>query len=315
MAEARNLAPADESTSGRFKTGGWFLVVIPGVIWGSSFLYVAEALKIVGPYGIAFSQIAIGFLTLSFFREARRPVASSAWVGIAGLGLIWFALRFSLFCFAQQLRVSSALTGMLNGSAPLFVVLVAAILAKQLPAARIMWGIFVGMVGTVLVALPSYREGRDTAVGILFVLLACFFHGAALSIARPLQQRYGALPVVWRALGIATLFTSVLGITDLSRARWEVVPAACLVALGALNTGIAFALLTIATGRVGVTRASAATFFVPPVALMLGVLVRHERVAWLSVAGALVCLMGAWMIRPRTLRSQAVSETVSARSY
>jgi drug/metabolite transporter (DMT)-like permease len=48
---------------------------------------------------------------------------------------------------------------------------------------------------------------------------------------------------------------------------------------------------------VGATKASATTFLIPPVALLLGVLVRGESVAGLSVMGGVVCLGGAWLMR------------------
>jgi drug/metabolite transporter (DMT)-like permease len=48
---------------------------------------------------------------------------------------------------------------------------------------------------------------------------------------------------------------------------------------------------------VGATKASATAFLIPPVALLLGVLVRGEHVATLSVFGGVVCLAGAWLMR------------------
>jgi hypothetical protein len=34
------------------------------------------------------------------------------------------------------------------------------------------------------------------------------------------------------------------------------------------------------------------------VSLLLGVLIRNERVSAISIAGAGICLLGAWLIRP-----------------
>ena len=70
-----------------------------------------------------------------------------------------------------------------------------------------------------------------------------------------------------------------------------------MLALGGLGTGAAFVITTIASGRLGATRASAAAYLIPPVALLLGVLVRGEHVAGLSVLGGGVCLAGAWLMR------------------
>nr|MCU0648709.1 DMT family transporter [Gemmatimonadaceae bacterium] len=64
-----------------------------------------------------------------------------------------------------------------------------------------------------------------------------------------------------------------------------------------LGTGVAYVAMAAATARVGPTRASATTFLIPGVALVLGVLVRDERVAWASVIGAAVCVLGAWLMR------------------
>ena len=110
----------------------WALLVVPGVIWGASFLFIAEGLEAVAPNGVTFSRIAIGFLTLSLFPSARRPVARADWAGTAALGVLWLAFPLSMFPFAEQ-HVSSALTGMLNGATPLFVAAVASLIAHQLP--------------------------------------------------------------------------------------------------------------------------------------------------------------------------------------
>ena len=64
----------------------------------------------------------------------------------------------------------------------------------------------------------------------------------------------------------------------------------------------------------GATTAAATTFLMPVVALALGVVVRHEHVAGLSIFGAAVCLAGAGLIRQarvaaeRTLRAAARAE-------
>jgi drug/metabolite transporter (DMT)-like permease len=93
-------------------------------------------------------------------------------------------------------------------------------------------------------------------------------------------------------------------------AQWKSSPLLSLLALGAFGTGIAFVLMAMAAGRVGATRASAAAFLMPPVALVLGVVVRGEHVSPLSIIGSAVCVAGAWIIRPQQSGSTSKSAAV-----
>ncbi|HEV8241824.1 MAG TPA: DMT family transporter [Thermoanaerobaculia bacterium] len=280
----------------RLRAADMLLLFTPGTIWGASFLFIAEGLTAVGPFGVAFLRIAVGCCTLLLLPAARRPLPPSAWPAVARLGVVWFALPLSLLPLAEQ-RVSSALTGMLNGAVPIFAAAAGALLTRKLPSRRMAGGLGVGLAGALLVALPTVREGRSSAAGVLLVLGSIVAYGFAVHLAKPLQQRHGALPIICRALGVAALLTAPLGLRDVAHARWSPAPLLCLVALGALGTGVAFVILATAAGRLGATRASATAFVIPGVALALGVLVRGETVASLAVLGALLSLAGVALLR------------------
>ena len=127
------LNPLDEHPS-RTPAGDWLLLVVPGLIWGASFLFIAEGLRAIGPNGVTFVRILIGFATLACLPAARRAVPRDR-LGRASrlLSVVWMAFPLSMFPFAEQ-RVSSALTGMLNGAKPLFTAIVAAFLARRAPS-------------------------------------------------------------------------------------------------------------------------------------------------------------------------------------
>lgn len=292
MAKTKYIRSSPESSA----AGDWLLLIVPGVIWGASFLFIAEGMHSVGPNGVTFARILIGFATISLFPAARKRVVRSDWVGILGLGVLWLAFPLSMFPFAEQ-HVSSALTGMLNGANPLFTAIVAAALARRAPVRPVLASVAVGMAGAVLMALPTIGEGHSSAAGVAMIMAALISYGFALNIARPLQQRNGALPVIWRAQMVALVLTAPLGLPDVIAARWRPGPVAALIALGALGTGVAHAVMSVAAGRLGATRASATTFLISAVALVLGVVVRRERVALLSIVGSIVCVSGAWLMR------------------
>jgi drug/metabolite transporter (DMT)-like permease len=277
-------------------TSGWLLLLIPGLIWGASFLFIAEGLRSVGPNGVSFLRIAVGFATLAWFPAARTTVAREDWGPVGWLGVLWFAFPLTMFPFAEQ-RVSSAMTGMLNGATPLFATLVASYVLKRAPSRGVAIGLAVGMAGTVLIALPAMHEGQSSMIGVGMILLALVSYGFALSIAGSLQQKYGSAPVIWRAQGVAVLFTAPLGLRDLSQAHWTLGPLLSLLALGIFGTAIAYVVMGLAVAHFGASRASSTTFLIPVVALMLGVVVRNETVAVVSLIGCFVCLTGAWLMK------------------
>jgi drug/metabolite transporter (DMT)-like permease len=259
---------------------------------------------------VTFTRILVGFLTLALFPGSRRAIRREDWLGTALVGVLWMAFPLSMFPYAER-HVSSALTGMLNGAVPLFIAIVASGIARRWPSRGIALGLAVGLAGGVLMGLPALGQGRSTVNGVLLILAALVSYGFALNIARPVQQRNGALPVIWRAQAVALVLTAPLGLPELLRARWSPGPLFSLLALGALGTGVAYVLTVMAAGRVGATKASATAFLIPPVALLLGVLVRGEHVAALSVLGGVVCLVGAWLMRRAQLEHGSVPKSAA----
>jgi drug/metabolite transporter (DMT)-like permease len=294
----------------------WIYVVVPGVIWGASFLFIAEGLQAVAPMGVTFFRIAVGFLTLSLVPAARRPIARDDRWKTAALGILWLAFPLSMFPFAEQ-HVSSALAGMLNGATPILATIVACALTRSIPPPRTVAGLAVGLFGAGLIAWPSLSLDRTgdaaQAIGVAMIVSALVSYAFAYSLARPLQQRNGALPVIWRAQAVGLLLTAPFGLPAVLRGQWTAVSLGSLLALGALGTGVAYVMLAVAAGRLDATRASANNYIIPAVSLLLGVAIRHEQVSAVSVAGAAVCLTGAWLITPvaATVRLKANTAYVS----
>lgn len=270
----------------------WTRLAVPGLLWGTSFFFIAEALDAFSPALITPLRILLGFVTLGLFPQARRSVPRSVMGRVALLGLIWMALPLSMFPFAEE-RVSSSVTGMLNGVTPLFVAVVAAVIHRTMPSRQLQVGLLVGLVGVVMISLPTLGEGSSSGWGVAMIMLALVCYGFALNLAVPLQQRYGAIPVMWRAQGFALVFTAPLGVFGLTESQFAWHSLFAMIGLGVFGTAIAYVVMADNAGRFSSTRASASTYLIPVVALALGVLVRDEPVALLAVIGSAVALVGA----------------------
>jgi drug/metabolite transporter (DMT)-like permease len=286
-------APAGDAT-----LADWVRIVVPGFIWGASFLFIAEGLESFPPTLITPMRLAFGFATLGAFGASRRRIPRADLRRVAVLAVVWMAFPLSMFPFAEE-RVSSGVTGMLNGATPIFVAAVAAFIARRPPPRHHAVGLAVGSAGVVLIALPTLGEGSSSAVGVGLILLALASYGVALNLAVPLIQRHGSLPVMWRAQAVALVLTTPFALPHLDEVAFRWWPLVAIALLGVLGTAVAYAFAAGNAARLGSTRASITTYLIPVVAVALGALVRGERVALLALCGCAVTLLGAWLVGRR----------------
>ncbi|MBP1632283.1 MAG: family transporter, partial [Acidobacteria bacterium] len=69
--------------------------------------------------------------------------------------------------------------------------------------------------------------------------------------------------------------------------------------LGVLGSGVAFVASTNLGARAGPTRGAIPIYFLPVVAMALGMAVRHERVGPAAIAGVALVIVGAWLASRR----------------
>ncbi|HQZ35331.1 MAG TPA: DMT family transporter [Ilumatobacteraceae bacterium] len=288
-------AAAATPAQSKMSVADWGLLALPGLVWGTSFYFIAEGLDAFPAAMITPMRVGFGALTLGLFPAARRVnIARRDMRKILLLGVIWMAIPLSIFPFAEE-RVSSSVTGMLNGATPLFIAVVAAFMARRLPPRQQMVGVAVGFAGVVLIAVASGTSGNNSWFGIGLIFVALVFYGISLNIAVPLQQKYGSLPVLWRAQMIAFAIVTPFAIPSVGDIEFKWGPFLAVVALGVFGTALAFVVMASNAGRVGSTRASVSVYIVPVVSLLLGALVRHETVAALAVVGCGVAVSGAYL--------------------
>lgn len=283
-----------------FGPAEWGLLAAIALVWGSSFVLIDLALGSFRPGVIAAGRVLLGAVALALVPAARRPVATEDLGRVAFLGLIWMGIPLSLFPIAQQ-WIDSSVAGMLNGAMPLAAAAWSALLLRRIPRRLQLIGLVVGFAGVVAISWPQVQGSEASFQGTLLVLLAITMYGLAANIAVPLQQKYGALPVLLRAQSAALIVVIPFGLSDLTGSTWSWAAAAAMVPLGALGTGLAYVLMATLVGRVGGPRGSIAIYFVPLVAMALGVLLLRETIPAPALFGIVLVLGGAWMTSRREL--------------
>ncbi len=268
-------------------------------MWGSSFLFIAEGIETLHPTVVTLLRLVFGAAALGVIPQARKPLPREAWPRTVLLAVFWMAAPLLLFPIAEQ-WIASSLAGMVNGATPLFAAFVAALVVRRGPPGRQLLGLLVGFAGVVAVSWPGLRGADADILGTILVLLATASYGVALNIAVPLQRRYGALPVLWKAQLFALVMIAPVGLPGFGASTFSWTSVLAVAALGVFGTALAFVGMTMLVGRVGAARGSITIYFLPVVAILLGVAFRDEPLFPISLVGTALILAGAGLASRRS---------------
>lgn len=283
------------------------MVLLVGSIWGSSFLFIAIGLDALAPPVIAFLRIFLGTLALLLFPRARRPIDREDLRHVALLGVVWMGVPFLLIPIAQQ-WVASAVAGMLNGAVPVFSAVIASVLSRTLPGKAQSFGLLSGFVGVAFISVSTSDGLGANLVGVALLIVSYVMFGLAANIAVPLQQRYGALPVILRAQVVALVLLLPFALAGIGGSMWSWPSIAAMFPLGFLSTGVAFAAMATLVGRTGAYRGTIGTYLIPVVAMVLGVVFRDEVIGGLAVLGTGLVVLGAWLASRREIAHRGMGE-------
>jgi len=295
------LSATESDNDGNFAPQDWALFFGISLIWGASFLLMAEALEGFTPGMVTLGRVGFGALVtwimrLTLRRGARIDPADRG--SVALLGVVWIAVPFTLFPLAQQ-WVNSAVTGLLNGATPVFVALVSILFLKVAPKGVQLGGLLLGLVGVVLISLGSASEGASQAKGVLLVVLATACYGFALNMASPLQAKYGGIVLMSSALAVAAVPVLPYSLFNLNDNEWQTSSFLALATVGCIGTGLAYWIMATLVGRVGSLRASFITYLIPVVSLVLGIAFRGDSVSALALIGTPITIVGAFLASRR----------------
>jgi drug/metabolite transporter (DMT)-like permease len=284
---------------GAYTTRDWLLLATVALVFGSSFLLIEVGLRSLAPTVITLSRLLLGAATLALFPRARavrfRPDDARR---VALVGVIWMGVPLMLFPLAQR-SIDSSVAGMVNGAMPLLTVVWTVLLAGTMPARRQALGLLLGFLGIVAVSLPEVPLGglgsRESLLGLLLALAAAAMYGLSAVLVAPLQQRYGSAPVLLRAQLVALVIVTPFAASGLTRSTFTWPSVLAMVPLGVLGTALAFIAVATLIGNVGAPRGAVSIYFVPVVAIVLGIVFLGERVHPLAFLGTGLVIAGAWL--------------------
>jgi drug/metabolite transporter (DMT)-like permease len=281
-------------------------------IWGSSFVFI----KVLGRHWtavwVAFGRVSVGAITLAVLvalRGERFPTDRRLWLHCVVAAVLFNAVPFTLFAFGEQ-HTSSIVAGLWNSTTPLWVMVVLlAAFPEERPTRGRVVGISVGFVGAIVLLGPW----RGLPSGALIGQLACAGAAACYGLGFPYTRRYLAgrkeSGVVLSACQLTAAVLVLAPFLVLSRSPTAAIGFdgwGSLLALGALGSGVAYALNYAVVRARGSAVASTVTYLIPVFSTVLGVTVLGETPRWNQPLGALVLLFGIAVSEGRLTGSYSV---------
>jgi drug/metabolite transporter (DMT)-like permease len=288
----------------------WIMFGILSLIWGSSFLLIKVGLEQLDAFSLVAIRLtlgAAGFVGMLVLLRKHIPRDPRTLLGLTFVGVTNTALPFVLITWAET-SIDSGLAGVLNGTTPLFTFIIAHLF---LPDDRLTRGKFAGlMAGFVGVAILASRSidpaHASPLAGQLAMLAASFCYGFSLVFIRRNLRHVDTMMVGGYTLSVGaittvllTLFT-VRPLPDLTALRPDV--ALAMLAIGLVNTFIAYIIFYQLLATWGATRTSLVTYAVPPVSLLLGALVRREPMDITLLIGAALIIGGVALANLQSIR-------------
>jgi drug/metabolite transporter (DMT)-like permease len=262
-------------------------------------MFIKVELEALDPLEVALARVAFGAATLLLvlaIRRERLPRDRTVWRDLFIVALFYNSIPFSLFAFGEQ-HASSIVAAIGNATAAIWTVVFAMALLPDERATRTrVSGVLIGFVGVLVLLGPWHGLGGPSLLGTLLCLGPGVCYGLAFAYTRRhLSGR--PEPVTSLAAGQVLLATLQLALvtpffssapSHISLKVWG-----CILALGALGTGLAYVLSYDIIGRAGATTASLVTYVVPLFATFFGVVLLSEGLTWNEPVGALVIIAGA----------------------
>ena len=276
------------------KIVNYFQILLTSALWGSSFLMMKYALEELDPFQISFYRIFIGmvFINLLNIKKVNIPLSQHKYLAL--VGTLWMALPFFLFAKAEE-TISSSLAGLINGSTPIFISLIAYIVFKEKISNIQKIYLITGFLGIYLVSFGFNNFLLDLNLGAFLALLASISYGFAANIVQPLIKNYGSLNTLKIALRYGALFSLIALLPSSSLVLPTVeISLFPMLLLGIGSSGIAFLSFYKLIDDVGAVAGSITVYIIPIFSVIFGYIFLEEYTSTIQMVGIFIVIISAY---------------------
>ncbi|HMJ29004.1 MAG TPA: DMT family transporter [Xanthobacteraceae bacterium] len=281
--------------------------VLSSAIGGTSVGATRYLVGTLDPLAIGSFRFGIGFVLLLPVALLRGNwPARRDWLGVAALGLLFFAL-FPMLFNASLIFTTAARGALALSTLPLLTMLVGAALGSEPLTGRKTTGVLVAMLGVALALLSGLTSAPPGAWRGDLLMIAAALCMAFYSIwSKPFIRRSGPIAFTTLAMGVGAACLIAISwfrgsfapVSEFAMPQWLAA-----VYLGAFGAALTFYLWAFALERTTATRVAISVTVNPISASLVGAALLHEPLSWNLIAGVATVFIGIWIATTVAIRS------------
>nr|GMC98962.1 WAT1-related protein At3g02690, chloroplastic-like [Ipomoea batatas] len=286
----------------------WALLVSPFFFWGTAMVAMKQVLPKTGPFFVSAFRLIPAGLILIFFAASRGrkfPSGIAAWLSIAVFALV-DAACFQGFLAQGLERTSAGLGSVIIDSQPLTVSILAALLFGESIGFIGAAGLVLGVIGLLLLEVPVLvlEDGEFSfwGSGEWWMLLAAQCMAVGTVMVRWVSKYCDPIMATgWHMVigGLPLVAISLLNHDPALNGSFVELTSTDLLALlytSVFGSAISYGVYFYNATRGSLTKLSSLTFLTPMFASIFGFVYLGETFTPVQMAGALVTLVGIYMV-------------------
>ena len=277
------------------------LLLILGVIWGSSFFNIKISSYSYEPFTLALGRVvfaSIPLIILCFYKKIKIKAFSKDWKSYALIGGCNIVIPFSLIAIGTS-KVDSFLAAMLMSTTPMTGSILAHIFTKDEKITFLKSvGIMTGFSGVIFLFLDNLVINDANFSYALIILIGSTFYSIGgiltLKIKKNGNENVTTSTIIWSVI-------LLLPLSLLLERPWELSPnlmsTLSLIYLGVVATGVAWLLRFKILTENGIVFQTQVAYIIPIIGVIFGYFIMDEIITWKILVSLFLIILGIYIVK------------------
>jgi drug/metabolite transporter (DMT)-like permease len=286
-------------------------VSIATLIYGVTFTVAKDVMPLyIKPYGLILLRVSgatVVFWFLGLFikqQKIEKPDYKKIFLAA------FFGVGLNMLTFFKGLSLTTPISAsVMMVTSPILVLLFSSILLKEKLIKRKIIGVFVGLIGTVILIVygnTSDSISSNTTLGNFLVFINAASYGLYLVLVKKLIAKYNPIVFVKWLYLFGLLFVVPFGLPELLDVSWQIMPTTIYFKAGFIvlfTTCITYLFNLFALSKLKPTSVSVFIYLQPVIASIYALFVGSDSLNLIKISATLIIFFGVYLVTSQTKKS------------